>query len=56
MADFFGWARERTEYYGLISKTGIETESDKYGTAVSMGGKGFGLGYTSLETYTSPLF
>jgi hypothetical protein len=56
MEDFFGWSRERTEYYGPFSKTSIETASGKEGISASAGGKGLGFGYTSMETYTAPLF
>lgn len=55
MEDFFGWARERTTHI-LLSVTTIETESGKKGIAVGGGGKGIGIGYTSIDTYTSPLF
>jgi RHS repeat-associated protein len=53
--DFFGWARERTSYYGIASVTDIRPGPDEYGIAISAGGKGFGIGYTSIKTYTEPL-
>lgn len=56
MEDFMGLARERTEYYGPISKTDIEVPSGKTGISASAGGKGLGFGFSSFDTYTSPLF
>ena len=56
MKEFFGFAREKTTYLAIISLTNIETRNDKYGFAVSFGGKGFGVGYTDIQTYTAPIF
>jgi RHS repeat-associated protein len=52
MGDFLGLARERTSYWAVFSTTEIETQSGKKGSSASAGGKGFGWGYTSIETCT----
>jgi hypothetical protein len=54
LEDFLGSSRERTNYLGPVSITTIETESGKRGFAWG-GGMGLGLGYTSIQTYTSRL-
>jgi RHS repeat-associated protein len=56
MEDFLGSSRERTTAVGPISVTGVESSSGKRGVAYSGGGKGLGLGYTSIEIYTYPIW
>jgi hypothetical protein len=56
MEDFLGMAKERTSYWAIISTTEIETECGRTGFAISAGGKGWGWGYTSIETGTLSLF
>jgi hypothetical protein len=54
MDDFLGWSTERTDTLGPISITLIETPSGKSGVSGSGGGKGFGLGHTSMKTFATP--
>jgi RHS repeat-associated protein len=56
MEDFLGTSRERTRYLGPGSITTTESSSGAPGFSYGIGGKGYGLGYTSIDTYTSCWF
>jgi len=55
MNDFLGCSREYTGYNIISSFTEIETGSGKQGLAQSAGGRGWGVGFTSMDTNTSLL-
>jgi len=53
--DFFGISRENTAYYGIGSVTEITSDTGASGISIAGGGKGFGLGATSISSETFPL-
>jgi RHS repeat-associated protein len=52
LQDFLGESRERSTTAIIRTITSIETATGKEGIAFSIGGKGFGLSYTSITTET----
>jgi hypothetical protein len=54
--DFFGISRENTLNAVIGSKTDIISNTGALGISIGAGGKGFGLGATSITTETFPLF
>ena len=50
--DFLGESRESSSTVAIRTITSIETATGKEGTSLSIGGKGFGLSYTSITTQT----
>ena len=52
LQDFLGESREISKTFIAVTKTDIETSTNKEGMAFSIGGKGAGFSYTSITTTT----